>query len=157
MIDADNFRSVLSRFATGITIVTARDGAGVDHGMTISAFCSVSLSPPLILICVDHTASMHELLLTHPSFGINILATSQEAYSRRFSTKDSDRFDGISYTRGECGVALLGDALGHLECHMVQHHTAGDHTVFIAEVDRAEALDGRPLLYYRGGYALLER
>lgn len=157
MIDADTFRSVLGRFAAGITIVTSRDTAGRDHGMTVSAFCSISLTPALILICVDHTASMHDLLLSHPTFGISILSSAQEAYSRRFSTKDSDRFDGIAYTRGENGVVLLADALAHLECHVLEHHDTGDHTLFIAEVDRAEPLEGRPLLYYRGGYAQLER
>ena len=160
MIDADTFRAVLGRFATGVTIVTARDAAGVDHGMTVSAFCSLSLDPPLVLLCVDHAASMHDLLLGHPRFGISILSSRQESYSRRFadkSTERSERFDGIAYARGDSGVVLLDEALAHLECRMIGHHDAGDHTVFIAEVDRAEALDGRPLLYFRGGYALLER
>lgn len=128
--------------------------------MTISAFCSVSLDPALVLICVDHAASMHDLLLSYPTFGVSILSSTQEAYSRRFAATDierSGRFDGIAYTRGENGVVLLADALAHLECHVVKHHDAGDHTLFIAEVDRAAPLEGRPLLYYRGGYALLER
>jgi flavin reductase (DIM6/NTAB) family NADH-FMN oxidoreductase RutF len=159
LIDADTFRSVLGRFATGITIVTSRDEAGTDHGMTVSAFCSVSLDPALVLICVDHAASMHGLLLSHPTFGVSILSSPQEAYSRRFAELDSERFDGIAYSRGENGVVLLDEALAHLECHVLQHYDAGDHTVFIAEVDRANPLplDGRPLLYYRGGYAQLER
>jgi flavin reductase (DIM6/NTAB) family NADH-FMN oxidoreductase RutF len=160
MIDADTFRAVLGRFASGITIVTARDGAGKDHGMTVSAFSSLSLDPSLVLFCIDHAASMYELLLGHPRFGISILSSGQEAYSRRFAdrnTERSERFDGIAYRRGDAGVVLLEDALAHLECRVVQHSDAGDHTVFIAEVERAEALDGRPLLYFRGGYAQLER
>lgn len=157
MLDADTFRSVLGRFASGITIVTARDEAGTDYGMTVSAFCSLSLQPALVLICVAHDASMHDLLLTHPTCGISILSSTQEAYSRRFATKDFERFDGIAYSRGENGVVLLEDALAHIECRVLEHHNAGDHTILIAEVDRAEPLDGRPLLYYRGGYAQLER
>jgi flavin reductase (DIM6/NTAB) family NADH-FMN oxidoreductase RutF len=160
MIDADTFRAVLGRFASGITIVTARDSAGKDHGMTVSAFSSLSLDPSLVLFCVDHAASMHELLLDHPRFGISILSADQEAYSRRFAdrtTERSERFDGIAYQRGDAGVVLLEDALAHLECRMLQHHDAGDHTIFVAEVERAEALNGRPLLYFRGGYAQLER
>ena len=158
MLDADTFRSVLGRFTSGITIVTARDEAGIDHGMTVSAFCSVSLDPPLVLVCVDHTASMHDMLLKHPRFGISILSTTQEAQSRRFATDpDAGRFDGFAYTRAESGFVLLDGALAHLECRVVVQHDAGDHTVFIADVERAEALDGRPLLYYRGGYAQLER
>jgi flavin reductase (DIM6/NTAB) family NADH-FMN oxidoreductase RutF len=156
-VDPDTFRSVLGRFATGITIVTSRDDAGIDHGMTVSAFCSLSLDPPLVLICVDHAASMHGLLLSHPTFGVSILSSAQESYSRRFAETESERFDGIAYSRGENDVVLLDDALAHLECHVTQHYEAGDHTVFIAEVDRAAPLDGRPLLYYRGGYAQLER
>jgi flavin reductase (DIM6/NTAB) family NADH-FMN oxidoreductase RutF len=158
VLSPDTFRSVLGRFASGITIVTARDAGGEDHGMTVSAFCSLSLQPPLVLLCVDAAASMHDLLLGHPHFGISILSSGQEAYSRRFADEEEpDPFDGIAYTRGEHGAALFDDALGHLECHVVRHHDAGDHTLFVAEVDRAEPRDGRPLLYYRGGYALLER
>lgn len=157
MIDSDTFRSVLGRFASGVTIVTARDDAGVDHGMTVSAFCSVSLEPPLVLVCVDHAASMHELLRGHANIGISILASHQEAYSRRFANDGEERFDGIAFTRGECGVVLLDDALAHLECRILTHHDAGDHTIFVAQVERAEPREGRPLLYYRGGYAQLER
>ena len=157
MIDPDTFRSVLGRFASGVTIVTARDDAGVDHGMTVSAFCSLSLDPPLVLLCVDHAASMYELLLTHPQFGISILSSNQEAYSRRFADPDSDRFDGIAYSRGENGVVLLEESLAHLECRVTEHYGGGDHTIFIAEVEHAEPRDGRPLMYYRGGYAQLER
>jgi flavin reductase (DIM6/NTAB) family NADH-FMN oxidoreductase RutF len=157
MIDADTFRSVLGRFASGVTIVTARDAHGVDHGMTVSAFCSLSLDPPMVVFCVDHAASMHDMLLAHPSCGVSILSSNQEAYSRRFADQDNERFDGIAYSRGESGAVLLDDALAHLECRLVAHHEGGDHTVFIAHVDRAEPRHGRPLLYYRGGYAQLER
>ena len=160
MIDADTFRAVLGRFASGITIVTARDEHGHDHGMTVSAFCSVSLDPPLVLLCVDKTATMYDLLRTHPPFGVSILSSGQEAYSRRFAYKKperSERFDGIAYTRGENSVVLLDAALAHLECRILKHHDEGDHMILIAQVDRAEPLSGRPLLYFRGGYAQLER
>ena len=157
MIDADTFRSVLGRFESGVTIVTTRDAHGVDHGMTVSAFTSLSLDPPLVLFCVDHTASMHQTLLGHPTVGVSILSSNQEAYSRRFADQDNERFDGIAYSRGESGVVLLDEALAHLECRIIAHHEGGDHTVFIAEVDRAQPRQGRPLLYYRGGYAQLER
>ena len=157
MIDADTFRSVLGRFASGVTIVTACDDKGTDHGMTVSAFCSLSLDPPMVLFCVDHAASMHDMLLGHPHCAVSILSSNQEAYSRRFADQDNERFDGIAYSRGESGAVLLDDALAHLECRLIAHHEAGDHTVFIAQVDRAHPRQGRPLLYYRGGYAQLER
>lgn len=127
--------------------------------MTVSAFCSLSLSPTLVLVCIAHDASMHSLMLDHPSFGVNILSSEQEEYSRRFAAEENDRFEGIAFRRGQDGVVLLEDALAHMECHVVQHHDAGDHTIFIGEIDQAQpmASDGRPLLYYRGGYAQLER
>jgi len=157
-LDPDTFRSVLGRFASGITVVTARDDSGKDFGMTVSAFCSVSLVPPLVLICVDRVASMHDMLRGTSHFAVNILAAHQEPLSRRFSGPDEHkRFDGIGYARGITGPALLDDALAHIECRRVAHHDAGDHTIIVGEVEVATAYSDRPLLYYRGGYAQLER
>jgi flavin reductase (DIM6/NTAB) family NADH-FMN oxidoreductase RutF len=157
MIDSDAFRAALGRFASGITIVTARDAKGRDHGMTVSAFCSLSLEPAMVLVSIGHEASMHGLMMRAEHVGISVLSTAQEALSRRFADPETDRFDGVGYTRGENGVALLDDALVHLECDVVARHEAGDHTIIVCAVDRTEAYDGRPLLYYRGGYAQLER
>ena len=157
-LDPDSFRSVLGRFASGITIITSVDPDGRDVGMTASAFSSVSLNPPLVQVCVDHAASMFDALLKAERFGVNVLADEQEALSRRFAGVESaHRFDGIGYTRGDSGVVLLDDALAHLECRIATRVEAGDHTIFIGEVERASARDARPLLYYRGGYAQLER
>jgi flavin reductase (DIM6/NTAB) family NADH-FMN oxidoreductase RutF len=157
-IDPDSYRSVLGRFASGITVVTTLDPEGRDVGLTVSAFCSVSLKPPLVQVCVDHAASAHAALLLSTQFAVNILAAEQEALSRRFATAESTRrFEGLGYRRGESGAVLLEDALAHLECRLVQRLDAGDHTLFIGEVEVASARDARPLLYYRGGYAQLER
>ena len=157
MIDSDAFRAALGRFASGITIVTARDAKGRDHGMTVSAFCSLSLEPAMVLVSIGHEASMHGLMMRAEHVGISVLSTAQEALSRRFADPETDRFDGVGYMRGENGVALLDDALVHLECDVVARHEAGDHTIIVCAVDRMEAYEGRPLLYYRGGYAQLER
>ncbi|MDB4907376.1 MAG: flavin reductase domain protein FMN-binding protein [Gemmatimonadetes bacterium] len=156
-VDESIFRSVLGRFATGVTVVTARDEEGRDHGMTVSAFSSVSLAPPLVMTCIGHDASMHGVLMTAERIGINILDSAQEALSRRFAEQDSDRFEGIGFARAESGVALLLDALAHLECRVVSRQETGDHTLIVAEVERARPNEGKPLLYYRGGYAQLER
>ena len=156
-IDPDTFRSALGRFASGVTILTARDESGNDHGMTVSAFCSASLAPPLVLACVDKSADMHPILSKATHFGISILGEGQEALSRRFAELPAGRFDGIGYTRGETGVILLDDAIAHLECRRLARHEAGDHGVFLGEVERAETRAEHPLLYYRGGYAQLER
>ncbi|MEO5580780.1 MAG: flavin reductase family protein [Gemmatimonadaceae bacterium] len=156
-IDHDAFRAVLGRFSTGVTVVTACGPDGRDQGMTVSAFCSLSLDPPLVLICIDHAASMHESLTNASHFVVNILREDQEALARRFSGTDPNRFDGIGYSRGQTGLAVLDDALGCVECRVTAKHEAGDHDVFVGEVEFATASDGKPLLYYRGGYAQLER
>lgn len=157
-IDSDQFRSVLGRFASGVTVLTIRNGDGSDHGMTASAFCSVSLEPPLILACVDRSTEMHTLIEPATHFGVSVLAEGQEALSRRFAELPGvGRFDGVGYTRADSGVVLLDDAIAHLECRCVERHQAGDHSIFIGEVESAAVHQGRPLLYYRGGYAQLER
>jgi flavin reductase (DIM6/NTAB) family NADH-FMN oxidoreductase RutF len=156
-IGPDAFRAVLGRFASGVTIVTARDADGHDHGMTCSAFCSVSLEPPLVLACIDAQADMHALLRGATHFGVSILEGGQEALSRRFAELPSGRFDGIGYTRAESGVILLDDAIAHLECTVVARHQAGDHMICVGQVEWADCRQERPLLYYRGGYAQLER
>jgi flavin reductase (DIM6/NTAB) family NADH-FMN oxidoreductase RutF len=156
-VDQSTFRSVLGRFATGVTIVTALDKRKRDVGMTVSAFASVSLDPPLVLFCVDHSASVYSTLSKTSHFIANILSDGQEALARRFADSDANRFEGVGYERGQNGAAVLFDVLGYIECEVVMRHEAGDHDVIIGRVDAAEAFDGRPLLYYRGGYAQLER
>jgi flavin reductase (DIM6/NTAB) family NADH-FMN oxidoreductase RutF len=156
-VDPDEFRAILGRFASGVTVLTARDHDGLDHGMTVSAFCSASLVPPLVLACIDRSADMYAVLRAASYFGISILEEGQEALSRRFAELPTQRFDGIGYSRGESGVVLLDDALAHLECRCVQRFEVGDHAICVGEVERANSGSGRPLLYYRGGYAQLER
>ena len=157
MIDSDLFRAVLGRFATGITVITAVDEAATPHGMTVSAFSSLSLDPPLILVCVANDATMAPLLARANSFAVNVLSDGQEALSRRFAGKIDDRFAGVGYRAGEQGNPLLDDVLAWLECRIVARHPAGDHVIVVGRVEDAGVHDGRPLLYYRGGYAQLER
>lgn len=158
-LDPDAFRAVMGRFATGVTIVTAHDADGQDHGMTVSAFCSVSLDPPLVLACVDRAASMHDLLQPGHPFAINVLSVGQEALSRRFASGDPpQRFEGLGYRRGQSGAPILHDVLAWLEGRVTARHEQGDHTIVVGEVELAGAApEERPLLYYRGGYAELER
>ncbi len=138
-------------------MVTTKAADGSDQGMTVSAFCSVSLEPPLVLICVDHAASIYGSVSVVDDFTVNILSEGQEALARRFAGPDPDRFDGIGFSRGGNGIAILGDVLGYLQCKVVTRHSTGDHDIIIGEVEEAMAEDGRPLMYYRGGYAQLER
>jgi flavin reductase (DIM6/NTAB) family NADH-FMN oxidoreductase RutF len=111
----------------------------------------------LVLACVERQTLMHPVLLEASQFVVNVLASGQESLSRRFAEQMEDRFDGIGYTRGLCGAVVLHDVLAYLECDLVDRHRGGDHTIFIGEVIAAEAHPERPLLYYRGGYAQLER
>jgi flavin reductase (DIM6/NTAB) family NADH-FMN oxidoreductase RutF len=156
-IDASLFRSVLGRFATGVTIVTALDQQGQPHGMTVSAFSSLSLEPPLILVCIDNEATMSPLIATVDHFVVNVLSSTQEELSRRFADQLDDRFAGIGYRNASSGPPIVDDVLAWIECRVVARHPAGDHVIVIGEVENGEALEGEPLLYYRSGYARLAR
>jgi len=156
-VEPAEFRQLLGRFTTGVCVLTARTADGRLQGMTANSLSSISLLPPLVLVSIDHQAQMHPTLTTCAAFAINILSAGQEAVSRRFANDHEDRFDGVGYHESPRGLVLLDGALAHLECDVVSHFDAGDHTIFIASVERAEPRHGRPLLYYRGGYAQLER
>jgi flavin reductase (DIM6/NTAB) family NADH-FMN oxidoreductase RutF len=156
--DADPvlFRRLMSRLAAGVTIVTARDPAGHPIGMTATSFASVSLSPPLVSVCVDQHADTHRSLRAGGTFVVNLLATGQEALSRRFADLPStDRFIGISHRLSPSGVPILDGVLAHLECEYFAAHELGDHTLFVGRVTGGTAEDGRPLLYYSGRYFAL--
>jgi flavin reductase (DIM6/NTAB) family NADH-FMN oxidoreductase RutF len=125
--------------------------------MTVSAFCSLSLEPPLVLACIARDSSLHALLTPGRPFAVNILAAGQEALSRRFSGADPNRFEGIGFGRGLTGVALLDDVLAQCECRIADVLPGGDHSICVGHVETATTRAERPLLYYRGGYAQLER
>lgn len=124
--------------------------------MTASSLASVSLVPPLVSVCVDHQAELHDAILAAPIFVVNILESAQEALSRRFADRHDDRFEGVGYHRSPEGLVLLDGALAYLECDHFAGHTAGDHTIVLGRVIGGSTGEGRPLLYYRGGYGLLE-
>jgi len=154
-IDPSQFRQLLGRFATGVTILTTKTAEGRPLGMTANSLSSVSLHPPLISVCVDREAAMHEVILQAPEFVVNVLAGPQEALARRFSDKHEDRFDGIGYHLSPEGLILLDGALAHVVCERYGTYLAGDHTILLGRVVGGATNDGRPLLYYRGGYAAL--
>ena len=155
-VSPDEFRNLLGRFPSGVTVVTTTGQDGSDQAMTVSAFCSVSLEPPLVLICIEKTASAYQALMASSGFVVNVLSANQEQLARRFSIIDIDRFEGVGYSRSSKGFAILDDVLGVIECNRVSSHEAGDHTIIVGEVEAGRAENGKPLLYYRGGYAQLE-
>jgi flavin reductase (DIM6/NTAB) family NADH-FMN oxidoreductase RutF len=123
--------------------------------MTANSLASVSLNPPLLSVCVDRQAELHDLILTAPSFAVNILESSQEALARRFADPHEDRFEGIGYQTGPQGEILLGGAIAYIECRRYAQYSGGDHTIVVGLVISGSTGEGRPLLYYRGGYAAL--
>jgi flavin reductase (DIM6/NTAB) family NADH-FMN oxidoreductase RutF len=154
-VSKEEFRSALGRFASGVTVVTTRDADGAALGITVSAFSSVSLEPPLVLVCIDKRASVHDVLVEGYHFAVNILAEDQELLSRRFASKDDDRFNGTAYRDSAQGAPLLDGALASIECRVVQAYAVGDHTIVVGEVESTSIGDGKPLAYFRGGYVQL--
>jgi len=152
VISADQFRQVLGHFATGVTVVTTTNGDGRPTGLTASAFTSVSLDPPLVLVCVDHKSQSYPALLERGRFVVNVLTTQHQDVSRRFATSRLDKFDGVPHRIGALGLPLLDGALAQLECVTVGTHVEGDHTILVGRVERAHLGSGEPLVYYRGRY-----
>jgi flavin reductase ActVB len=151
-LDPARFRAALGHFASGVTVLTMHDAKGKDHGMTATAFSSLSLDPPLVLVCIDKAASMAGPLERATHLAVNLLAADQEEISRRFAQKDADRFAGTPVRRGVEGLPLIEGALAHLECRIHARHPGGDHTIVVAEVLHAAAHAGEPLVYHGGRY-----
>src|SRR2546427_724467 len=155
-VEPPQFRQLLGRFATGVTVLTSRSANGDPIGMTASSVSSVSLDPPLVLVSVDKVHDMHAALESGTHFVLNILSADQEALSRRFAAEEQDRFRGVSYRENDRGIVIEG-VVAHIECEKRSAMAAGDHTVFLGLVVGGDVSDRRPLLYYRGGYAGLSR
>jgi flavin reductase (DIM6/NTAB) family NADH-FMN oxidoreductase RutF len=160
-VDPLGYRDAISRFLTGVTVVTAHLGAQ-HHGMTANTFTSVSLDPVLVLICVDRSARLHDLVLAAGEWGVSVLAADQEHVSRLFAEPgrpSGEPVQSVSHHFGRLtGAMLLDDALATFECRTVAAHDGGDHTVLLGEV-LSLALprpDARPLVYYRGRYSSLD-
>lgn len=154
---ASEFKRALGQFATGITVVTTRDEGGTPLGLTVNAFCSVSLDPPLVLVCIDNRSETNAGFQRSRVLGVSVLAEGQEELSRRFAGVGGGKFAEVELEQGELGVLLVAGALAHLECRVVASHLAGDHTIYVGEVERLAARPGRPLVYHASGYRRLER
>jgi flavin reductase (DIM6/NTAB) family NADH-FMN oxidoreductase RutF len=153
-IDPAHLRRALGMFATGVLIVTTRSGERV-HGMTANSFTSVSLSPPLVLICIDHRATMKQALHESGHYGLSILAHDQQHLSRHFSSRNSSdlevRFEDLE------GIPVIENALAQFSCRITQAPDAGDHLIFIGEITGYRHSEGEPLLYFGGGYKELQK
>lgn len=154
-VDADCFRRTCGKFATGIAIVTVLDSAGTPHGMTVNSFTSVSLEPPLVLVCIDNRATILKHLQAAAAIGINVLGEEQGALSVRFAKPGEDRFGTVEWHAGELGVPLIPDALAVFECAVRRFVEAGDHHILIAEAQWVTWGEERPLLYFDSEYRVL--
>ncbi len=159
-ISSDDFRDVLRHFPAGVTIVTILDpDDGSRHGLTVSAFASISPVPPLIMVAIDHRGFAHNLLQKEGAvFAVNILGENQMNLSNRFAwLKDQDRFAEGDWTTAETGAPILTDAIAWLDCTISQRHEAGTHTIYVGEVQASgvNRPEAAPLVYWNRGYRSL--
>ena len=151
-VDDAQFKLAMSHFASGVTVVTT-EHEGTVYGMTVASFASLSLDPPLVLICIEKAVKSHDAIAGAEKFGVNILARSQSDISNRFASKKvDDRFAGVSWSRGDLGMPLLDGAICSIECRLHGQLPGGDHTIFVGEVMTVRTEEAPPLVYFRSGY-----
>ena len=153
-IDIATFRAVMSRFATGVTVVTTC--AGTERlGITVNAFCSVSLDPPLVLVCIEHGSHVHDAFIESGVFAVNFLSRDQEGLSVCFAGHSEERYStfcGVTSHTVATGAPIFDHSLGFVDCRIVGTYAGGDHTIILGQVEAQEAYEGEPLLYYRSQY-----
>lgn len=157
----DDFRRSMALFATGVTVITV-DYEGEVQGMTANAFTSVSLDPMLVLVCVDQKARTHAHLHAKKRFGINVLSEGQRKIAEHYARPDreparAEEEAGARFDRTDHGTPVLQGALAYLECRLQTAQDAGDHTIFIAEVEEIVVRGGTPLLFFESGYRAIGR
>jgi flavin reductase (DIM6/NTAB) family NADH-FMN oxidoreductase RutF len=155
VVQSDLFRRACALFPTGVAVLTTRGLNDTPHGLTINAFCSLSLDPPLVLVAVDRACSVLETFENSGHFAINFLSSEQRDLSVRFSELPEGRFSGVPWTPGAEGAPLLEGAIGSIECRIIQVVDAGDHKALIGEVIAATVGEGEPLVFFRSSYAAI--
>jgi flavin reductase (DIM6/NTAB) family NADH-FMN oxidoreductase RutF len=150
-IDDATFKLAMSHFASGVTIVTT-EHEGKQYGLTVASFASLSLHPPLVLVCIEKSLKSHDAIAAAGKFGVSILDRRQADVSGRFASRIDDKFAGVDVVRGELDVPLIGGAICMLSCRVHAQLPGGDHTIFIGEVAGVQTSEGVPLVYYRSAY-----
>jgi len=145
----------MGMFATGVTVLTTRDAQGRPYGLTANAVTSLSLEPPLLIICIDKRAETHPHFFDSRCFVVNILAEDQAELSIHFAKSGGEKFGALPFSTNRDGVPVLEGTLAHVECRIVETHEGGDHVIHIGEVQHAEVRGGRPLLFFQGKYRRL--
>jgi flavin reductase (DIM6/NTAB) family NADH-FMN oxidoreductase RutF len=148
----EEFKAAMSRWVTGVAVITARSRSGELSGLTASSFASVSLDPPLVLFCLGHASTSKAAFQETDGFAVNILGAGQQSLASGFAKQGGDKFVGIGWRPGLRGVPLLDDALAQLECRIEIMHPGGDHLIVVGEVERIDVREDKPLVYYRGTY-----
>lgn len=155
-ISPDEFRAALSRFASGVTVVTTRDSSGELYGITVSAFSSVSLDPPLVTVIVDNNAGSHHAFEESGVFAVNILSGEQASVSDHFAFKHEDKFTGIDLMMDEHDLPWLEGCIVNMTCRLRESFVSGDHTIFVGEIEAVRTAEADPLVYFRGAYHSLD-
>jgi flavin reductase (DIM6/NTAB) family NADH-FMN oxidoreductase RutF len=150
-IDDGDFRLALSHFASGVTVVTTEHD-GRQYGMTVASFASLSLHPPLVLVCIERSVKTHDAIAASGKYGVSILSSAQADISSKFASRSDDKFNGVELIEGNLDVPLIAGALTAIECRLYDQLPGGDHTIFIGEVLKIHTREGDPLLYFRSGY-----
>jgi flavin reductase (DIM6/NTAB) family NADH-FMN oxidoreductase RutF len=151
VVEQEQFKRVIGHFASGVSIITVHN-SGVDFGITASAVCSVSVEPPMLLVCINKNAGTCHAIAAAGSFTVNIMNQTQKDLALQFAKPNTDKFKGVAFGYGELGHPVLNDTLAHLECRVVEEVTGGTHSVFLAKVQNAYSSIGEPLVYYRGKF-----
>jgi flavin reductase (DIM6/NTAB) family NADH-FMN oxidoreductase RutF len=152
----EDFRAAMGSFAAGVTVITTLDANGAPQAVTATAFSSVSLSPPLCLVCIAKRTRTYQPLLLKGSFAVNILRAEQEWLSARFASSAVDRFASVAWAPGTVtGCPIIAGALVSMECQVVEVHSGGDHDIFLGSPTSIRVHEGAPLVYWRGSYSSL--
>jgi flavin reductase (DIM6/NTAB) family NADH-FMN oxidoreductase RutF len=152
-VDSAEFRRILGHWTTGVAIVTTAGSGRRPRGLTANAVASVSLEPPLVLVCIERDADTHDSIRSAGSFAISILPQSAERTARRFAGNETEaKFDGIAHRVEVTGAPVLDEALAWVDCRLRDAHDGGDHSIYVGEVLAGDAREGEPLVYYRGGF-----
>jgi flavin reductase (DIM6/NTAB) family NADH-FMN oxidoreductase RutF len=157
VIDPRDLRNALAGFPTGVTVVTARAADGQLAGVTVNSFCSVSLSPPLLLWCLSKTAPSRRVFTEASHFVIHVLAADQMHLSKRFCSPATDKFASLEFAEGLGGAPVINGTVATFECRLDQQHEGGDHLILIGEVERYHHTDRHPLLFHGGDYDIPAR
>jgi len=145
---------MLPRIRQAVVVTTELEGQA--YGMTVASFASLSLHPPLVLVCIESTVKTHDAIIGAGKFGVSMLAADQADVSGRFASRSDDKFTGIEVRTGTLGVPLIKGALTTLECRVFERYPGGDHSIFVGEVVEAETSESAPLLYFRSGYRSMQ-